>query len=113
MAVSRLPTVLLLCAPLLLHAAETREQLDIVGSSTLYPLAKAVAGSFSLCRPEVVACYPTTPQTPIVEHLGSMIKAGKVGSCQFTTVESEFAAMSACIGASGVGARSNTATAAS
>jgi pyruvate ferredoxin oxidoreductase alpha subunit len=71
----------------------------------------AVAEAVALCRPEVVACYPITPPSPIVEHLGSMIKAGKVGSCQYMTVESEFAAMSACIGACAVGARSYTATA--
>lgn len=71
----------------------------------------AVAEAVAMCRPEVVAAYPITPQTHIVEHLGEIVKAGKVGNCQFVNVESEFAAMSACIGASAMGARAYTATA--
>ena len=71
----------------------------------------AVADVVAMCRPEVVPCYPISPQTHIVEHLGALIKAGRVGACQFLNVESEFAAMSACIGASATGARTYTATA--
>ena len=71
----------------------------------------AVAEAVAMCRPEVVACYPITPQTHIVEHLGSLVKAGKLGCCEYLNVESEFAAMSACIGASAAGARTYTATA--
>ncbi len=71
----------------------------------------AVAEAVALCCPEVVACYPITPQTHIVEHLGELIKGGRVGSCEYLTVESEFAAMSTCIGAAATGARTYTATA--
>ncbi len=71
----------------------------------------AVAEAVAMCRPEVVACYPITPQTHIVEHLGSLVKAGKLERCEYLNVESEFAAMSACIGASAAGARTYTATA--
>jgi pyruvate ferredoxin oxidoreductase alpha subunit len=71
----------------------------------------AVAKAVALCRPEVIAAYPITPQTHIVEALGAMVKRGDLGSCQFINVESEFGAMSACIGASAAGARSYTATA--
>jgi pyruvate ferredoxin oxidoreductase alpha subunit len=71
----------------------------------------AVAEAVALCRPEVVACYPITPQTHIVEHLGALVKSGKLEGCEYLNVESEFAAMSACIGASAAGARSYTATA--
>ena len=71
----------------------------------------AVAEAVAMCRPEVIACYPITPQTHIVEHLGSLVKSGKLEPCEYLNVESEFAAMSACIGASAAGARTYTATA--
>ncbi|NCF27970.1 MAG: pyruvate ferredoxin oxidoreductase [Gammaproteobacteria bacterium] len=70
----------------------------------------AVAKAVAFCRPEVIAAYPITPQTHIVEGLGQMVKRGEVGSCQFMNVESEFGAMSTCIGASAAGARTYTAT---
>ncbi len=71
----------------------------------------AVAEAVAMCRPEVVACYPITPQTHIVEHLGALVKGGRLSDCEYLNVESEFAAMSACIGASAAGARTYTATA--
>ena len=70
----------------------------------------AVAQAVAACRPEVVAAYPITPQTHIVEGLGDMVKRGLVGNCQFLNVESEFGAMSVCIGSSATGARTYTAT---
>jgi pyruvate ferredoxin oxidoreductase alpha subunit len=70
----------------------------------------AVAKAVAMCRPEVIAAYPITPQTHIVEGLGEMVKRGEVGSCQFMNVESEFGAMSICIGSSAAGARTYTAT---
>jgi pyruvate ferredoxin oxidoreductase alpha subunit len=57
-----------------------------------------------------MSCYPITPQTHIVEALSAMVRRGEVGTCQFLTVESEFAALSALIGASATGARTYTAT---
>lgn len=71
----------------------------------------AVAEAVALCRPEVVACYPITPQTHIVEHLGLLVRSGQLAPCEYLVVESELAAMSACIGASAMGARTYTATA--
>ncbi len=70
----------------------------------------AVAKAVAMCRPEVIAAYPITPQTHIVEGLGEMVKRGDVGNCQFMNVESEFGAMSTCIGSSAAGARTYTAT---
>ncbi len=70
----------------------------------------AVAKAIALCRPEVISAYPITPQTHIVEDLGTMVKAGEIENCQFMLVESEFGALSACIGSSAAGARSYTAT---
>jgi pyruvate ferredoxin oxidoreductase alpha subunit len=71
----------------------------------------AVARAVAMCRPEVIAAYPITPQTHIVEGLGAMVKRGELGRCQFLNVESEFGAISVCIGASAAGARAYTATA--
>jgi len=70
----------------------------------------AVAEAIALCRPEVISAYPITPQTHIVEDLGTMVKAGDIANCEFLLVESEFGALSACIGSSAAGARSYTAT---
>lgn len=71
----------------------------------------AVAEAVALCRPEVICAYPISPQTHIVEHCGELVREGKVGNCEYMNVESEFAALSACIGSSACGARTYTATA--
>ena len=73
--------------------------------------SRAVAEAVALCRPEVICAYPISPQTHIVEGLSAIVKSARLGSCEFVNVESEFAAMSASIGASATGARSYTATA--
>ena len=72
--------------------------------------SQAVAHAVALCRPEVMACYPISPQTHIVESLSRKVKAGEIGNCQFLNVESEFGALSVLIGASAMGARTYTAT---
>jgi len=71
----------------------------------------AVAHAVAMCRPEVICAYPISPQTHIVEGLSRIVKTGGLGRCEFLNVESEFGAMSACIGASAAGARTYTATA--
>ncbi len=58
---------------------------------------------------DVVAAYPITPSTPIVENYGSFLANGYVEG-EFVMVESEHAAMSGCIGASAAGGRVATAT---
>lgn len=73
--------------------------------------SKAVARAVALCRPGVIAAYPISPQTHIVEALSDLVRSGALAPCEYLMVESEFGAMSACIGASAVGARSYTATA--
>ena len=70
-----------------------------------------VAEAVALCRPEVICAYPITPQTHIVEDLGSIVKSGKLTNCEYINVESEFAALSVGIGSSAAGARTYTATA--
>jgi pyruvate ferredoxin oxidoreductase alpha subunit len=72
--------------------------------------SRAVAEAVARCRPQVVCAYPITPQTHIVEALGALVKKGELNA-GFLNVESEFAAMSAVIGASAAGARAYTATA--
>ncbi len=72
--------------------------------------SRAVAESVALCRPRVVCAYPISPQTHIIEAVGALVKSGRLKPCEFINVESEFAAMSASIGASAAGARAYTAT---
>lgn len=72
--------------------------------------SQAIAEAVALCRPQVISCYPITPQTHIVESLSAWVKSGKLSPCEYLTVESEFAALSALIGASAMGARTYTAT---
>jgi pyruvate ferredoxin oxidoreductase alpha subunit len=73
--------------------------------------SRAVAETVSRCRPEVISAYPISPQTHIVEALSQLVKTGELTPCEYINVESEFAAMSVCIGASAAGARTYTATA--
>jgi pyruvate ferredoxin oxidoreductase alpha subunit len=58
---------------------------------------------------DVIAAYPITPQTHIVEHLSELVADGKLDA-EFIPVESEHSAMSVCIGSSVTGARTFTAT---
>jgi pyruvate/2-oxoacid:ferredoxin oxidoreductase alpha subunit len=62
-----------------------------------------------LSKVEVVAAYPITPQTEVVEKLSSMVSDNEL-KAKFIKVESEHSAMAACVGASAVGARAFTAT---
>lgn len=69
----------------------------------------AVSFGVKLARAEVIAAYPITPQTEVVEKLSEMVAEGELRA-RFIKVESEHSAMAACIGASAAGARSFTAT---
>ncbi len=70
---------------------------------------EAVAEAVRQCDVDVVAAYPITPQTIIVEKLAEFVAAGRFGG-EFIPVESEHSALSACLGASATGARVFTAT---
>ena len=74
-------------------------------------LTGGAAASEALCQinPDVMAVYPITPQTTIIETYAKMASDGEV-STEIIQVESEHSAMSACIGASAAGARTVTAT---
>jgi Pyruvate:ferredoxin oxidoreductase and related 2-oxoacid:ferredoxin oxidoreductases, alpha subunit len=70
----------------------------------------AVAEAAKLARVKVVAAYPITPQTTIVEKLAEMIEKGEL-EAKMIRVESEHSAMAATLGAAAAGARAFTATA--
>jgi len=70
---------------------------------------EAVAFAMKQINPDVVAAYPITPQTEIVQTFSQYVADGVVDT-EFVPVESEHAAMSACIGAAVAGARAMTAT---
>jgi len=71
----------------------------------------AAAEAVGLCDVDVVAAYPITPQTHVVEHLSELVADGHLDA-EFVPVESEHSAMSVCCGSSAAGARTFTATAA-
>jgi len=58
---------------------------------------------------DVVAAYPITPSTPIVQNYSSFLANGYIDG-EFIMVESEHAAMSGCVGAAAAGGRVATAT---
>ena len=62
-------------------------------------------------RVKVVAAYPITPQTTIVEKIADFVESGKMDA-EYIRVESEHSAMVACIGAAAAGVRAFTATSA-
>lgn len=69
----------------------------------------AVSWGVKLARAEVIAAYPITPQTQIVEELSEMCANGELNA-RFIKVESEHSAMAACLGAAAAGTRAFTAT---
>jgi len=72
---------------------------------------EAVAEAMRQINPDVVAAYPITPQTEIVQIYSSFVSNGQVDT-ELVTVESEHSAMSATVGAASAGARAMTATSA-
>lgn len=71
----------------------------------------AAANAARLARVQVIAAYPITPQSPVVEQLAAWVESGELPA-EFVAVESEHSAMTVCIGASTVGTRAFTATSA-
>jgi pyruvate ferredoxin oxidoreductase alpha subunit len=70
-----------------------------------------VAEAMRQINPDVVAAYPITPQTELMEEFAQFVADGLVDT-EYMPVESEHSALSACIGASLAGARVMTATSA-
>lgn len=71
----------------------------------------AASEAAKLARVEVIAAYPITPQTHIVEHLAEIVANGELDAV-YLNVESEHSALSACCGSSAAGARTFTSTSA-
>lgn len=69
----------------------------------------AVAEAVRLCRPQLLAAYPITPQTPIYERLSEWEGMGELGGIMMR-MESEHSSMAACLSASLAGVRTFTAT---
>ncbi len=82
--------------------AHKQEQVAMTGD-------EAIANAMRQIDPDVVAAYPITPQTEIVQYYSQFAADGKVKT-ELVTVESEHSAMSATVGASAAGARAMTAT---
>ena len=80
------------------------QKLDVVNGN----MAAAIGAS--LAKPDVIAAYPITPQTPVVEYLTQFAADGKIDAAM-SEVESELSAMSVVTGASLAGSRTFTATA--
>lgn len=80
------------------------QRLDVVNGN----MAAAIGAS--LAKPDVIAAYPITPQTPVVEYLTQFAADGKIDAAM-SEVESELSAMSVVTGASLAGSRTFTATA--
>lgn len=72
---------------------------------------EAVAQAMRQIAPDVVAAYPITPQTEIVQIFSNYVSDGLVPT-EYVPVESEHSAMSATVGSAAAGARSMTATSA-
>jgi len=72
---------------------------------------EAVAYAIKQINPDVMAAYPITPQTALVQKFSEYVADGLVDT-EFVTVESEHSAMSACVGAAAAGGRVMTATSA-
>ncbi len=81
--------------------------------NTVKALTGNEAGAEALRQidPDVVAAYPITPQTELMQKFSDFVSDGKVKT-EMILVESEHSAMSACIGAEAAGARVMTATSA-
>ncbi len=73
-------------------------------------ISHAIAEIVSKVGPKVVAAYPITPQTHIVERLSELVANGELDA-EYLNVESEHSAMSATMGAQATGIRAYTATA--
>lgn len=69
----------------------------------------ATAEAMRQIAPDVVAAYPISPQTEVIETFSQFVSDGLV-TTEFVPMESEHSAMSACVGAAAAGARVMTAT---
>jgi 2-oxoisovalerate ferredoxin oxidoreductase alpha subunit len=79
-------------------------------TQTIVETGNRIAGlACKAARVKVVAAYPITPQTTVVEQIAEDVESGKLDA-KYVRVESEHSAMAACIGAAVSGVRTFTAT---
>lgn len=71
--------------------------------------SQGVAEAVALCRPQVIAAYPITPQTHIPQELAEKVANGEL-TAEWVNVESEHSAASVVLGASAAGVRVFTAS---
>jgi pyruvate ferredoxin oxidoreductase alpha subunit len=88
-----------------------KRRVSSMGRKVGIEVSIAASEAVGLCDVDVVAAYPITPQTHVVEHLSELVASGHLDA-EFIPVESEHSAMSVCCGSSAVGARTFTATSA-
>ena len=79
------------------------------GTITVLTGNYVAAHAARLCRPEVVACYPITPQSEVAEQVSAFVANGELDS-EIVEVEGENSAMNVVCAASIAGARVFTAT---
>ncbi len=72
---------------------------------------KCASYGAALCRPDLIAAYPITPQSSVVEELAGLVYSGALDA-RMVQVESEHSAMSVVQGAAAAGGRVFTATSA-
>lgn len=79
---------------------------------TIIDTGNHIAGyACKAARAQVIAAYPITPQSPVVEQVAEFVEKGEM-EAEYIRVESEHSAMAACIGAQTAGVRTFTATSA-
>jgi len=85
---------------------------EIIKEVTYVPYSgnMAAAEAMRQINPDVVAAYPITPQTELMQFFADFVANGLVDT-EYIPVESEHSAMSACVGAAAAGSRAMTATA--
>lgn len=69
----------------------------------------AISHAVQRCRAQVIAAYPITPSSGVVELLAEMCGDGRMAAA-FVPVESEHSALATCAGAAQTGVRTFTAT---
>ena len=82
---------------------------DSAGQLTFLKGSEAIAKMVALCQPGVVAAYPITPQTGIIEQLVKLSASGQA-DFSFVQAESEYSALSIALGAAAMGVAAYTAT---
>lgn len=82
---------------------------NISGQLAFLKGSEAIAKMVALCQPGVVAAYPITPQTGIIEQLVKLSANGQA-NFSFVQAESEYSALSTALGAAAMGVAAYTAT---